>query len=207
MKTIVWDVDDVLNDLMRDWLTQWWMPAHPETKIDYEKIAENPPHRILNIRREEYLQSLDAFRLAEGANMQPVPEALDWFRNHGHRFRHIALTAVPLFAADISAAWVMKHFGEWIRSFNVIPSARENDSSPVYDQTKADYLKWWGRADIFVDDNTENIEGAAAIGIQTVMMPRPWNRNLHSIADAFELVGKVVKRENVPVEGHTNIQS
>ena len=38
MKTIVWDVDDVLNDLMRDWLTQWWMPAHPETKIDYENF-------------------------------------------------------------------------------------------------------------------------------------------------------------------------
>jgi len=188
MKTIVWDIDDVLNDLMRDWFCRGWLPAHPDCKVTYEDIKENPPHRILNIRLEEYLRSLDAFRAAEGPILEPVPESVGWFHAHGHNFRHIALTSVPLRSAHISAEWVMKHFGKWIRSFNMVPSPRADETIPAYDQNKGEFLEWWGRADLVVDDNTSTIEAAMGLGIQTAMMPRPWNTNPASIPDTFDLI-------------------
>ena len=186
MKTIVWDVDDVLNDLMRTWLECAWVPAHPDCPIGYEQVSENPPHSILGISLFEYLASLDEFRLSETAReMAPVPEVLDWFHLHGKPFRHVALTATPLSAAPASAAWVMSRFGWWIRSFHVVPSPREGKQIPVYDRSKEDFLRWWSRIDILVDDNPLNISSAQALGLQVVLIPRPWNKSQVTLAEAL----------------------
>jgi 5'(3')-deoxyribonucleotidase len=183
MKTIIWDVDDVLNDLMRDWLETWWLKGHPDSAITYQDISQNPPNNILGISVEEYLASLDVFRNSEGLKMKPVSEVLDWFEKYGSRFRHIALTAVPLRAADTSAAWVIKYFGKWIRSFNFVPSARQDEVIPVYDKTKANYLQWWGKGDIFIDDNLVNVQNVQELGINAILMPAPWNGNKNSKTD------------------------
>jgi len=186
MKTIVWDVDDVLNDLMRDWFAGAWLPTHQECKIIYEDIQQNPPHDVLGISREEYLKSLDAFRAAEGSKLLPVPEVYEWFQRYGHLFRHAALTAVPLRAADISAAWVMKHFGRWIRSFNVVPSPRPDDVHPRSTQTKKEFLACWGPAHILIDDSLANVEGAQQLGMRGVLFPRPWNRSQTNRSETLE---------------------
>ena len=47
MLTIVWDVDDVLNDLMAVWFRDAWLPKHAACPVRYEEITENPPHRVL----------------------------------------------------------------------------------------------------------------------------------------------------------------
>ena len=47
MVTIAWDVDDVLNDLMRHWFKSTWKTTHPECKVIYEDLSENPPRQIL----------------------------------------------------------------------------------------------------------------------------------------------------------------
>ena len=122
MKTIIWDVDDVLNDLMKEWLDKHWLPSYPDCAIRYEDLIENPPHNILHITIDNYRRSLDEFRMNRGSELRPVMEVHDWFKANGNKFRHIALTAVPLSLAHISAAWVYKYFGTWIRSFNVVPS-------------------------------------------------------------------------------------
>jgi FMN phosphatase YigB (HAD superfamily) len=175
LKTIVWDVDDVLNDLMRDWLEH----AQKEGLVDpgraYGDIAQNPPHRELGIPLEAYLLSLDGFRQDHLEHLRPNPELLAWFSLHGHRCRHIVLTAVPLKAAHLSAAWVMRHFGLWIRSFNVVPSRREDDGLTDY-ETKKEFLGWWRQADILVDDSELHVDAANELGIKGVLMPRPWNR-------------------------------
>jgi hypothetical protein len=181
MKTIVWDVDDVLNDLMRVWFERAWLPAHRSCTLSYGQLAANPPHEILGVSLKEYQESLDAFRRTEPGRLEPVPEVLAWFHTHGCGFRHIALSSVPLCATEVSAAWVLKHFGCWIRSFNVVPSRREGDGAIDYDQDKADFLRWWGRADIFIDDNRFNVEAACALGIESVLMPRPWNESRKSL--------------------------
>ena len=186
MKTIVWDVDDVLNDLMRVWFEQSWRPAHPQERLDYAGISRNPPHALLGVPKHEYLASLDAFRLSPaGSDLQPIPEVCEWFARHGHRFRHAALTATPLRAAAVSAAWVMQHFGQWVRSFHVIPSPRHGPSIPVYDQTKEEFLNWWRRADILVEDNADNAAAAERLGMRAILMPRPWNGGRGAPAEAL----------------------
>jgi hypothetical protein len=186
MKMIAWDVDDVLNDLMRTWLERFWVPSHPGCPISYAQVVENPPHTLLGASLSEYLTSLDAFRLSQLATeMPPVPEVLAWFRQYGGSFRHMALTATPLSAAPASAAWVMRHFGRWIRSFHVVPSSRPGEELPAYDLSKEDFLRWWGKIDIMVDDSQLAVVAAQSLGIRTVLMPRPWNRGRLTLAEAL----------------------
>jgi hypothetical protein len=187
MVTIVWDRDDVLNDLMRCWLEQWWKPTHPECKVHYEDLTENPPHRILNISLEEYLRSLDDFRLSHlAAEMEPFPEVLAWFRKFGHQFRHMALSATPLETAPAAAAWTFRHFGVWVRSFHLIPAIREGHPVPQYDTDKGAYLHWLGKGDVLVDDSPINLESVRRYGIAGLLIPKPWNGSRCSIRDALD---------------------
>ncbi len=187
MKTIIWDVDDVLNDMMRAWFEAAWLPLHPECSLVYDRITENPPHGLLGVSQQEYLSSLDEFRFSRAAReMPPLPETLDWFQEHGAHFRHMALTAAPIPASPFSAAWVMRHFGRWIRSFHVVPSARHHQTSPAYDTSKGDFLRWLGKGDVMVDDSVQNAEAAKALGIRVVLMPRPWNGSPLTIREALD---------------------
>jgi hypothetical protein len=175
MITVVWDVDDVLNDLMRAWFEQGWKPEHPGCGVEYADLRENPPHRVLDISREEYLASIDAFRkTAAGTHLTPNPELLSWFGEHGSKFRHIALTARPLETAPDVAAWVMRHFSAWIRCFGIVPT-RAPQAAPAYDDGKGDYLRWLGKGDVFIDDARENLRQAEALGLKTFAWPQPWN--------------------------------
>jgi hypothetical protein len=177
MLTVVWDVDDVLNDLMYQWFVYGWSVQHPDCLISYAELKSNPPHEILGIDRNNYLSSMDLFRRTERArNMLPNSEVLTWFREQGGRFRHIALTARPLETAPDVAHWVMQHFGAWIRCFGVVPT-RIEQGVPAYDQTKGEYLAWLGSGDIVVDDSTENVRQAESLGLRTLQLAQPWNNS------------------------------
>ena len=189
MKIIVWDVDDVLNDLMRCWFEQYWLLFHPDCKLRYVNITENPPHRILGINLKEYLDSLDTFRVSKKAEeMQPVPEVISWFTKYGEYYRHIALTARPLNTISSASAWVFRYFGTWIRGFHFIPVYREGQHIPEYDRGKGEYLLGLGELAVLVDDNPANIDQARKVGVKGVLMPRPWNKNNSSIIEALELL-------------------
>lgn len=190
MKTIIWDVDDVLNDLMRVWFEMHWRPAHPQCRLSYNGISANPPHLLLEVSLSEYLNSLDGFRHVHAAELAPRPAVLSWFRQYGERFRHIALTATPLSAAEISAAWVIKHFGPWIRSFNFVPSPREGERLPVYDCNKREFLRWLGKPAILVDDNPEHAAAAARQGLEAVLMPRPWNQSQATTGEVLQYLAQ-----------------
>jgi hypothetical protein len=175
MLTVVWDVDDILNDLMYQWFAHGWLAEHPDCLISYKELTSNPPHMVLGIDRSDYLISMDRFRKTQrGCNLSPNPEVLTWFREQGHRLRHIALTARPLETAPDVAHWVLKYFGAWIRCFGVVPS-RAEVGIPVYDRTKGEYLAWLGRGNILVDDANENIAQAASLGLRTLQPAQPWN--------------------------------
>jgi hypothetical protein len=194
MLTIVWDVDDVLNGLMRDWFEQEWKPQRPDCRLAYDDLTENPPHDVLGISRGEYLDSLDRFRLSTAArNMAPNPEVSDWFRSQGAEFRHIALTARPLDTAPAAAEWVMRHFGDYIRVFGVVP-CRSAPGVPAYDGSKSEFLEWWGRGDILVDDSRENVLAAERVGVSGVQFPQPWNDSRGTTRDALALLTETVLR-------------
>lgn len=200
MKTIAWDVDDVLNDLVRTWLHRTWLPAHPECKVRYEELIENPPHRLLGITRVEYVAALDAFRLSEtAAAMEPVPEVLAWFTQHGHLAHHVAITATPLKTAPQSASWVLRYFGRWIRSFQVVPSFREGENLPALDRSKGEALARWRQVDVFLDDDDKNLASVPHGRTETLQIARPWNRCTTSLHDTLARLTLSIRDENVRV--------
>lgn len=172
MKTVAWDIDDTLNDLMGAWLRS----PRPGRALAFRAVTANPPHGLLGITLKSYQASLDAFRLSERYDaLPPAPQALAWFRSNGARFRHIAVTAVPLVAAHKSAAWLFRHFGRWIRTFHVVPTPRPRPAAPRYDSTKADFIRAIGGCDYFIDDSPANAEAVRATGARCLLAPRPWN--------------------------------
>jgi beta-phosphoglucomutase-like phosphatase (HAD superfamily) len=174
--TIVWDVDDVLNDLTARWFAGW-RAACPDCKIDYSELRENPPHTRLGISHDDYLRSLDQFRQAAAErSLPPRPELVNWFTEKGDAYRHLALSAVPLAFAPLSAAWVTKNFGKWIGSFNFVPSFRSETGHPqALFSGKKHFLDWFGKADLLVEDNENNAAAARELGITAVVFPQPWN--------------------------------
>ena len=187
MQTIAWDVDDVLNELTRAWFERWGREGGTCPGGGYAALTANPPHEVCGISRQEYLASLDAFRASgEGVRLPPRPEALEWFVANGARYRHVAVTATPLANAPASAAWVMRHFGRWIRTYHLVPSPRPGEELPPYDTDKASAFARLGRIDLVVDDSPEVIEGARAAGIAAVVFPQPWNAAIASTAETFD---------------------
>jgi hypothetical protein len=188
MLTIVWDVDDVLNDLMAAWFHQWWLPGHPDCLVTYAGLRENPPHTVLGIEKSEYLASLDDFRCSErGRALTPNPEIVRWMREQGHRFRHLALTARPLPTAGVAAEWVFRHFSEYIRCYGVVPSRLDPDA-PQYDRDKAGFLRWFGEADYFLDDSEANVAAVSELGVKALLFPQPWNRASSAVGDILKLL-------------------
>ncbi len=190
--TVAWDVDDVLNSLTKEWFTEYKKRHKPG--LTFADLVSNPPHNILNISKEEYLASLDSFRSRHFMDLSPKKELLSWFEGHGHKFRHIALTATPFRFASVSADWVMGHFGKWIRSFNFVPSPRAGSSYPSYDDNKGAFLNWLGNVDIFIDDNEANIMSTKAFGIRNILFPAPWNKYKNNSEKDFiqsELIDKI----------------
>jgi len=174
----------VLNDLMRAWFTEKWLPEHPLCATRYEELTQNPPHELLGTTEEDYLSSLDSFRLsAPGRDLPPNQAVIAWFEREGSRYRHLALTATPIINAQHAASWVLHHFGRWIRTFAYVPSGRPSDPLFAYDRSKNEFLSWWGKADIVIDDNPHHTAAAAQLGICTYLVPRPWNKAEGTLTD------------------------
>lgn len=189
MKTIAWDVDDTLNDVTRLWLERWFLPRNKGCSLSYRGMTANPPHILLGVSHAAYLRSFDEFRLSGiYSTMKPRREVLAWFKKNGARYRHIAVTAVPLKAAHESASWVYRHFGRWIRTFHIVPSPRKGEKLPIYDSTKADFMHYLGGCAYFLDDAPANIMAARRTVGRCLTVPAPWNKEPGGMA---ELLGKI----------------
>jgi hypothetical protein len=180
MKIIVWDIDDVLNDLTKEWFANFCLQHNNPYNIRYANLKENPPNRLLNISETDYLKSLDDFRVELGAKINPLPDILSWFNKNGDSYSHFALTSAPLFYASSSAEWLFRNFGRWFNSFNFVPSRREGDNYSYRFSSKNSLLKIFNTVDAFIDDNPQNIKEADKIGIKTFLFPRPWNNSQYN---------------------------
>jgi hypothetical protein len=106
---------------------------------------------------------------------------------HGHRFRHMALTARPLASAGDAAEWVFRHFGNYIRCYGVAP-VRLDAAAPKYDRDKADFLRWFQEADYFLDDSEANVAAVSALGVKALLFPQPWNEGSLPVEDTLKLL-------------------
>ncbi len=191
MRTLAWDVDDVLNNLMEIWLRNWH-EEHPGAVADYASLKQNPPHESLGITFEAYLESLDQIRSSASAHEQlnPNPQITAWLTEHGRRYRHLALTARPVHTAGPAAAWVLGHFGAWIRTVAFVPVRKPGDW-PDYDLNKADYLRWLDPDAILIDDSPANVSEAREKGLEAVLFPQPWNAATQSVPEILSQLAKI----------------
>ena len=183
MRTIVWDVDDVLNNLNEYWFAGW-RAKHPDPDINYQSLSKNPPHELLGISFETYLESLDQIRASVSAheNLTPNPLIREWLVTHGRRYRHLALTARPAHAAGAGAAWVLNHFGAWIRTVAFVPP-RKPAHWPDYDLKKVEYLEWFDHEAILIDDAETNVMEVKEKGLKATLFPQPWNSSTQSVPE------------------------
>jgi FMN phosphatase YigB (HAD superfamily) len=191
MKTIVWDIDDVLNDLTRAWFETEWLPLHPACRLGYDALNVNPPHALLGVSEAEYLASLDRFRLSpESASREPDKALVTWFRERGDQYRHIALTARPRETVFPALQWLLRHFGAWFQTFGFVPSRRPGQSSGQPDCAKGDYLSWLGKADFFIDDHPKHCRAAQELGIASFLVAQPWNESRSTLRDILESISE-----------------
>lgn len=174
--TVFWDVDDVLNDLMKEWLDFYRLTSG--IKMDYDQLTANPPHKLFGISIHDFRKSLDDFRMSKNfSKMQAVPSVYKWFETNAENTRNIALTATSIKTASSSSAWVFKNYSKWIRTFHVVPSPRKNEVLPKYDLNKIEAMSHLCSSGILIDDNEDNVKKAVSSGYMGLLFPRPWNSN------------------------------
>jgi len=186
---LLWDVDDVLNQLMTEWLRFWQQHQQfGSTSIDISQITENPPSQVLGIPLEQYLQSLDAFRNSSlGRQIPPHPKVLSWFEEYGHKFVHIALTARPSETMPNQAAWVYEYFGRWI--YNVVSvnpaRPRSGDLRQSVFASKSSFVQWLDKPSILIDDSEDNILELREHCLRTFLFPQPWNASEQTVEEVL----------------------
>ena len=191
-KTICWDVDDVLNNFTYRWFKHYVQEQTSKFKqidIKYFDLIENPPHKVLQMSKEDYLDSIDHFAESHYDLLVPDFEIIDWFKLFGNKFNHVVLTACPLYRAHISFQWILLWFGTWIKSCNVVPSPRPLEI--IQNKTsKAEFIERnFKQIHYFIDDNEKNCKDVELLGIKTYSINRPWNNSLMSFEDiTYELV-------------------
>lgn len=182
---ILWDVDDVLNQLMDEWLGFWQNSQQFERRTtQIFQITKNPPNQILGISIEEYLESLDEFRNSKlGRDLSPNPKVLNWFEEFGDQYVHIALTARPKETMPTQAAWVYEHFGRWIHSVVSVNPSRPGLEYPVHSvfSNKASFVQWLDKPTVLIDDSEENIRKAKKHCRKVLLFPQPWNSCTQSV--------------------------
>jgi hypothetical protein len=188
---IAWDVDDVLNALMRRWLERFEQESG--VSVPYASLRENPPDGLLGLSRAQYLASLDAFRLEQYASLEPSPRALEWFAEHGDATTHIAVTATPLCAAERTVAWVRRHFGRWIADVRVVPSPRPDDPVPQPPPDKGALLAALGGQFVLVDDSPAQVAHARAHGVRAILYPQPWNEAAQPAAAVWTELARIAR--------------
>jgi hypothetical protein len=169
---VVWDVDDVLNDL-----TLEWAAAEGVRLSDGTPPTGDPGSWICQqgIELSAYLKSLDAFRARRYATLEPNPAVLSLLTEwSGPRATHIAMTATPIVAQSIVASWVMSHFGSWFRAVWFCPSRRPSDPSGIAYTSKGQVIAGFVGRSLLIDDSKVNL-GSLMHGDRGLLFPRPWN--------------------------------
>jgi len=180
---------------MQEWLKDYCQKTN--TQFDYADIKKNPPHELLGIGLDEYLASLDSFRMSDKAlSMLPNCEIIAWMEKNGESFKHIALSATSHKTSGNGAFWTMKHFSKWINSYNIVPSYRLGENFIKQNETKKDFLVRIKVVDILIDDSEKNIADANSIGVKGFLIAKPWNNGGYTIEEILAKLDELKGAKN-----------
>jgi hypothetical protein len=188
MVTIVWDIDDVLNELTEEWIDSI---NHPSV-FSKEQLKSPDFHSVLGWSQSEYLQSIDTFRLTSFVDLEPNASIQKFMSDNSHVV-HLVLTATPLLSAHISAEWTFRNFGKWVDGFLLAPSSRPTISSTR--RSKYDHLaRLVSSRDVVlcIDDHPSNIAAALSAGAAPILWPQPWNGSSITHEDALLQLSKLL---------------
>jgi len=170
---LIWDVDDVLNDLTIRVLEELGVVNTGPVTSSFS----NPRDYVLSLGYEEdtYLTCLDNVRRNVFHELKPNAEIQSWLQEHGSKYSHMALTSTPLQFCSNSASWVFAHFSHWIDSFGCTPSPRPTDPKGMRYRTKAEYLTRLSTPYILIDDTVSNLEQIDPINGFGLQFPTRWS--------------------------------
>ena len=180
---LIWDIDDVLNDLMSLFCSTVAQRIRPGITAA-ELLTENPPLGKLGCSLDEYRALLDECRDKFLFNSLPREEVRTFLRVHGQNFRSLALSSCPMDTAPRSAEWVLRHFGLWIQGVIFVPSPRKKIEIGSYlYRSKAEAVAELGG--LLIDDAPINVEAVRKAGGRALYFPAPWNENRGMGYDEF----------------------
>ena len=184
MTILVWDIDDVLNEL-----TAQWLATISHNTISTKHQLTNPDfHTFLGWSRDEYLHSIDNYRLDHYRDLAPN-ELVIGFMSETQFCSHILLTATPLISAPHSAEWALRHFGSLIDGILIAPSTRPGVQSTR--MSKLDHIARitaTGEAVLCIDDLPANITQAHQSGAEGILWPQPWNNSSSTIDSVLNFI-------------------
>jgi hypothetical protein len=170
---LVWDVDDVLNDLtlrVLEVLGFSTIPTPVDLIPDPSKLIES-----LGIDHDYYIGALDHFRRTRFQELQPNHDVIKWLHSYGERFTCMALTSTPVEFFPVSAMWVMTHFNPWIDTIGCTPSKRPTDPLGMRYVTKGEHLQRLKVPYILIDDSAKNLTSVDPMSGKGMIFPTPWN--------------------------------
>lgn len=179
---LIWDIDDVLNDLTRLCMATTAQKIRPGIKL--EELQQNPPLAELGCSLDEYRNILDECRDKYLYEQAPRKEVMAFFQEWGSELRSVTLSAAPVSMAPRSAEWVLRHFGRWIQGTIFVPSPRKQIATgmPLF-TSKAEAVSVLGG--ILIDDAPQNVKSVRAAGHRAFYFPAPWNENKNMSIEKF----------------------
>lgn len=170
----LWDIDDVLNDLVQLCINTTAQCLAPG--ISFDQIYNNPPLEELNCTPADYMKILDECREQYLFQQPPKREVLDFFESCGNRFHALTLSSAPMDLAPRASEWVLRHFGRWIQGTIFVPSPRKHiPAGSVLFASKAEAVNKLNG--ILIDDMPINVEAVRHAGGRAIYFPAPWNEN------------------------------
>lgn len=193
-RLLLWDIDDVLNDLERLCIETTAQRLKPGLK--FENVKNNPPLPELECSLDQYREILDECRDKYLYEQLPRREVLEFFQKNGDSFRSMTLSSAPMALAPRSAEWVLRHFGSWIQGTVFVPSPRKTFTigSPLF-SSKAEAVTALGG--ILIDDMPINVEAVRKAGGEALYFPAPWNENKDlSLREFFDILTERVLEQD-----------
>lgn len=196
-KRVGLDFDDVLFSCAKAVL-----PFHNSrygTNHTKDHVVSYNLHDLWKCSKEEsYKRIVDFYDSEEHASMEPIVGAIESIHQLSEKYELFIITARPPEVEEVTKK-LLKHFQNdkfesWKEIFKKIHFVGTVTGNNIL-LTKADICKH-ENIDIFVEDNLNNALSIASVGIPSLLLDQPWNKD----DDLPDMVKRVYSWEEIVKE-------